>query len=113
MMEVEVKRLKEMLDSGEVQLVDTREAYEVEAGHIPGARHVELNQVAAAADSFDRGQPLVFYCRSGDRSSMPASAFEEAGYEAFNLAGGILAWKEAGLPLEPDDGEVAERHVHG
>ena len=35
-MEVEVQRLKEMLDSGEVQLVDTREAYEVEAGHIPG-----------------------------------------------------------------------------
>ena len=111
-MEVEVPRLKEMLDSGEVQLVDTREAYEVEAGHIPGSRHVELNEVSGAADSFDRGQPLVFYCRSGERSAMPADAFRGAGYEAYNLAGGILAWHEAGLPLAPEDGQVVERHVH-
>jgi rhodanese-related sulfurtransferase len=112
-MEVEVQRLKEMLDSGEVQLVDTREAYEAEAGHIPGSRHVELNDVAAAAADFDRQRPLVFYCRSGERSSMPATAFGEAGFDAYNLAGGILAWRDAGLPLEPDHGEIVERHVHG
>jgi rhodanese-related sulfurtransferase len=111
-MEIEAQRLNEMLDSEEVQLVDTREAYEAEAGHIPGSRHVELNEVAAAADSFDRERPLVFYCRSGDRSSMPSHAFREAGFDAYNLAGGILAWKEAGLPLEPEGGEVVERHVH-
>jgi hydroxyacylglutathione hydrolase/adenylyltransferase/sulfurtransferase len=111
-MEVEVERLKQMLDSGEVQLVDTREGYEVEAGHIPGSRHVELNEVGAAADSFDRERPLVFYCRSGDRSSMPAEAFREAGFDAYNLAGGILAWQEAGQPIEPEDGAVIERHVH-
>jgi rhodanese-related sulfurtransferase len=107
-----VQRLKEMLDSGEVQLVDTREAYEAEAGHIPGSRHVELNEVAGAADSLDRERPVVFYCRSGDRSSMPAEAFREAGYDAYNLAGGILAWHEAGMPLEPEDGDVVERQVH-
>lgn len=112
-MEIEVQRLKEMLDSDEVQLVDTREAYEAEAGRIPGSRHVELTEVAGAVGSFDRDRPLVFYCRSGDRSSMPAEAFREAGFDAYNLAGGILAWRGAGLPLEPEDGEVAERHVHG
>jgi rhodanese-related sulfurtransferase len=111
-MEVEAQRLKEMLDSGEVQLIDTREAYEAEAGHIPGSRHVELNEVAAVADSFDRERPLVFYCRSGDRSSMPAEAFKEAGFDAYNLAGGILAWRAAGLQLEPEGGEIVERHVH-
>lgn len=101
-----------MLDAGEVQLVDTREAYEVEAGHIPGSRHVELNDLSGAADSFDHDQPLVLYCRSGDRSAMPADAFREAGFDAYNLAGGIVAWSEAGLPLEPDGGEVVERQVH-
>ena len=111
-MEVEVKRLKEMLDSGEVQLVDTREGYEVEAGHIPGSRHIELNDLSGAADSFDRDRPLVLYCRSGDRSAMPADAFKEAGFDAYNLAGGIVAWHEAGLPLEPENGEVTERQVH-
>ena len=107
-----MQRLKEMLDSGEVQLVDTREGYEVEAGHIPGSRHVELNEVSGAAERFDRGQPLVFYCRSGERSAMPADAFSSAGFDAYNLAGGILAWREAGLPLNPKDGEVADRRVH-
>jgi rhodanese-related sulfurtransferase len=111
-MEVEVERLKEMLDSGEVQLVDTREAYEAEAGHIPGSRQLELNEVAGAAESFDREQPLVFYCRSGERSAMPAEAFREAGFDAYNLGGGILAWQEAGLPLEPEEGQVIDRRVH-
>ena len=73
---------------------------------------MELTDLAAAADSFDRDKPLVFYCRSGDRSSMPADAFKEAGFDAYNLAGGILAWKEAGQEMEPEDGEVVERHVH-
>jgi rhodanese-related sulfurtransferase len=112
-MVIEVERLKELLDSGEVQLVDTREAYEADAGHIPGSRNVELNDVARAAESFEREQPLVFYCRSGERSAMPAQAFREAGFDAYNLDGGILAWQEAGLPLEPENGEVIERHVHG
>jgi rhodanese-related sulfurtransferase len=111
-MEIEAQRLKEMLDSGEVQLVDTREAYEAEAGHIPGSRNVELNEVAAVSGSFERERPLVFYCRSGDRSAMPSQAFREAGFDAYNLAGGILAWKDAGLPLEPEGGEVVERRVH-
>ncbi len=112
-MEIEVQRLKEMLGSEGVQLVDTREAYEADAGHIPGSRNLELNNVAGAAESFDREQPLVFYCRSGERSAMPAQAFAEAGFDAYNLAGGILAWQEAGLPLEPENGAVIERHVHG
>ena len=108
-----MERLKELLDSGEVQLVDTREGYEADAGHIPGSRNLELNEVAGAAESFDREQPLVFYCRSGERSAMPAQAFAETGFDAYNLAGGILAWREAGLPLEPEGGDVVERHVHG
>jgi len=109
---VEIQRLKELLDSGEVELVDTRELYEVERARIPGARHLELNDLTAQADSFDRERPLVFYCRSGDRSSMPADAFRSDGFDAYNLAGGILAWQEAGLPLEPEDAEVVERQVH-
>jgi len=111
-MEVEVQRLKEMLDSGDVQLVDTREAYEVEAAHIPGSRHVDLSELTGAADSFDRDRPIVFYCRSGERSAMAADAFAADGFEAYNLGGGLLAWKDAGLPLEPEGGEVVERTVH-
>jgi rhodanese-related sulfurtransferase len=49
---------------------------------------------------------VVFYCRTGNRSSMAVDAFREAGYEAYNLAGGIEAWNAEGGQLEPDDGAV-------
>jgi rhodanese-related sulfurtransferase len=93
--------------AGDVQLIDVREGYEWDAGRIAGARHVELADVAAQAGSIDRDRPVVFYCRVGGRSTMAASAFRRAGYEAYSMDGGIAAWAERGLPLEPDGGEVA------
>jgi rhodanese-related sulfurtransferase len=91
----------------EVQLVDVREPYEWAAGRIAGARHIEMNDLAAEAASLDRERPVIFYCRVGSRSGMAAHAFRRAGYDARNLAGGLEAWVAAGLPLEPPDGEVA------
>jgi rhodanese-related sulfurtransferase len=92
---------------GAVQLVDVREDAEWDAGRIAGARHVRLADVAAQAQSIDRERPVVFYCRSGARSGMATAAFRRAGYEAYNLDGGLLAWAQRGLPLEPEGGEVA------
>jgi rhodanese-related sulfurtransferase len=92
---------------GGVQLIDVREGYEWEAGRIAGARHVELAEVAAQAGSIDREQPVVFYCRTGARSTMAADAFRRAGYDAYSMAGGLVAWAREGRPLEPEGGEVA------
>jgi rhodanese-related sulfurtransferase len=92
---------------GDVQLVDVREDAEWDAGRIAGARHVPLADVAAQAGSIDRERPVVFYCRSGARSSMATAAFRRAGYDAYNMDGGLLAWAQRGLPLEPEGGEVA------
>jgi rhodanese-related sulfurtransferase len=92
----------------DVQLIDVREAYEWDAGRLAGARHIELGNVAAEADTIDRETPVVFYCRSGARSGMAADAFRRAGYDARSLEGGLLAWAGRGLPLEPDDGTVAD-----
>ena len=93
---------------GEVQLVDVREDYEYEAGHVADAEHIELGLVASRAEDIDRDTPVVFYCRVGSRSAMAAHAFRRAGYEAYNMEGGLLAWAAQGLPLEPDDGSVAD-----
>jgi rhodanese-related sulfurtransferase len=100
----EVRRLH---DAGEIQLVDVREPYEWEAGRIAGARHIELEHIASSADTIDRERPVVFYCRVGARSGMAANAFRRAGYDAYSIDGGITAWDERGLPLEPADGQVA------
>jgi rhodanese-related sulfurtransferase len=93
----------------DAQLIDVREDYEHEAGHVPGSRNIEVTELTAASESLDRNRPVVFYCRSGDRSTMPAEAFRASGWEAYTLEGGLVAWAESGQPLEPDDGEVAHR----
>jgi rhodanese-related sulfurtransferase len=102
------ERVAELVQDDGAQLVDVREPYEHEAGHIAGDRHIELARLTDEADSIERDRPVVFYCRSGNRSAMAAEAFRGAGYSAFNLDGGLLAWAERGLPLEPDDGRVAD-----
>jgi rhodanese-related sulfurtransferase len=96
--------VRERHDAGEIQLIDVREDYEWASGHVEGARHIELQQVAAQAETIDREKPVVFYCRVGSRSSMAADAFRRAGYDAYSMDGGLLAWEQSGLPLE---GQVA------
>ena len=106
--EIPPQRLAEVLDDERWQVIDVREPHEREAGHLAGTRHVELTQLTAQAESIDRERPVVFYCRVGSRSTMAVQAFRAAGYEAYNLTGGIVNWVAAGLPLEPEDGYVAE-----
>src|SRR5687767_15742179 len=106
--ELPPERVRELAEAGEAELIDVRVDYEWEAGHLAGARHVEVNELTAQADSIPKGRKVVFYCRGGNRSGMAAQAFREAGWDAHNMAGGISAWVEAGLPLEPEDGSVAE-----
>jgi rhodanese-related sulfurtransferase len=97
----------ELLAGGEIQLIDVRETHEHDAGRIAGDRLIELSRLSSEAATIDRDKPVVFYCRSGARSAMATQAFAEAGYDAHNMAGGLLDWDAAGLPLEPDGGYVA------
>ncbi len=101
------QEVSELLAADEIQLIDVREPHEHEAGRIAGDRLIELSRLSSEAATIDRGRPVVFYCRSGGRSAMATQAFAEAGYDAHNMAGGLLDWDAAGLPLEPDGGHVA------
>lgn len=112
-LEVDAAQLAEMISADGVELIDVRRDYEYEAGHIPGARHIELNELTATADSIGKDKPVVFYCRSGNRSGMAAEAFGQAGYDAHNLDGGINAWVDTENPLEPESGVVAESRPVG
>ena len=90
------------------QVIDVRETYEREAGHIERTRHIELVGLPAAAGTLDRGRPVVFYCRVGSRSQMAAQAFRADGYEAYSMAGGLVRWADEGRPLSPEGGYVAD-----
>jgi rhodanese-related sulfurtransferase len=106
-LDVSPERVLERHEAGEIQLIDVRETYEWDAGHLAGARHIELDRVAAEASTIDKDKPVVFYCAVGARSAMAANAFRRAGYDAYSMDGGITAWDAQGLPLEPADGQVA------
>ena len=102
------EKVAELHEAGAIELIDIREQYEREAGHVPGSRHIELARLSQEAGSIDRDRPLVLYCRMGSRSAMALQAFKASGYDAHHMAGGLAAWAEKGLPLEPQDGSVAD-----
>ncbi len=82
------------------QLVDVREPEERAASRIGGSVHIPLDELAASARRLDRDRPIVFQCHLGARSAYATDAFRAAGYDAYNLTGGIVAWAENGLPVE-------------
>ncbi len=106
--DVSPERVAELHAAGEVELIDVREPYEHEAGHIAGDRHVPFARLAGAAESIDRERPVVFYCRTGGRSATATQAFTASGYDAHNMAGGLVAWTAEGRPVEPEGGTVAD-----
>jgi rhodanese-related sulfurtransferase len=83
------------------QALDVRLAHErVEDGTIADDVHIELAELSARAGEVDPARSFVVYCHSGVRSAMAVAALRGAGYDAHNLAGGIVAWVAAGLPVK-------------
>jgi rhodanese-related sulfurtransferase len=98
---------KQIIDSGS-QVIDVRTDVEYGAGHIRGARHIPVAHLQGEAANLDKDRPVIIYCRSGNRSGPPADAFAASGWDAHSIEGGLLAWVDAGLEIEPQDGSVAE-----
>jgi rhodanese-related sulfurtransferase len=101
-------QVREALEKDDVLLIDVREPYEWEAGRIPGATHIEIERLAARAEEMPSDRPIVFQCRLGVRSAMAMQAFRASGWDAYHMGGGIQRWVDEGLPLEPDNGYVAD-----
>lgn len=94
--------LAEKLNAGTIRLIDVRTDEEVAQGVIPGAEHIPLDRFDPAKLGADDGREIVLYCRSGRRSAIAGEKLAAAtGQPVEHLAGGILAWEEAGLSLEP------------
>jgi rhodanese-related sulfurtransferase len=89
------------LTEGRMLLVDVREPNEYAVERYPGAFFLPLSSFDPDAIPDPEGRQVVFACRSGKRSITASLAAQEQGYDyKAHLAGGLLAWKEAGLPTE-------------
>lgn len=91
-----------MLEAGTAYGVDVREKNEWDAGHIAG---VELNSLSEfSLEKLKTDKPIIFICRSGNRSGQVCDALSPTGMNILNLEGGMKAWHAAGLPMVADSG---------
>ncbi len=99
--EITAAQLAELLDKGEVLVVDVREANEFADGHIPGAVNMPLSTFQASKLPKAEGKAIILNCLGGKRSGMALEKCSIA-QEAVDthLAGGFGAWASAGLPVE-------------
>lgn len=89
------------LTEGRILLVDVRELNETAVESYPEAVIVPLSAFDPSAIPDPQGKQVVFACRSGRRSITASVAAQDAGYPySAHLAGGIIAWKAAGLPTQ-------------
>lgn len=98
---ISVSEARDLINGGEVTVVDVREGWEYANGHIPNARHVPLARIIQAAQQNVEGDNLIFVCEVGQRSAVAAEFAAALGkQQLYNLEGGTSAWREAGFPIE-------------
>jgi rhodanese-related sulfurtransferase len=102
-LEIEAADLKTRLDQREpVQLIDVRSVGEYAAGHIAGTINVPINQLRLALPtlSLDPQRPVVAICQTAHRSPPAVRVLKQAGFEARQLRGGMIAWNRAKFPTK-------------
>lgn len=98
---IEPGQAQALIAAGGLDVIDVRDGRDWASGHVPGARSVPLDELRADPRGKVRGAPVLFVCARGVRSQAAAQLAEAAGHgQVWSLAGGMLAWASAGLPIE-------------
>ena len=100
--EISVHDLKARRDADDAPfLLDVREPYEADIASIDADQLIPVDELEDRLDELDAepGDEIVVHCRSGGRSAKATELLREKGYDASNLAGGVLAWSDE---IDPD-----------
>jgi len=95
---------EDLINAGAV-VIDVREEDEWSAGHAPQALLLPMGQAEARIGEVESDRPAVVVCRTGGRSNTITQLLTTHGINAVNLAGGMRAWEQAGLPVVTDAGD--------
>lgn len=93
--EVSINELEAAIPQGAF-VVDVREAWEFENGHVPQAHHIALNTIPEQLNNLPKDHRLWIICQSGGRSMTAANYLEAQGYDVVSVAGGTGSWIGAG-----------------
>ena len=91
-----------LMNNDDAVVLDVREAADFNNGHIKNAKNIPLSSLKSQLDSLvkDKNTPVLAYCRSGNISGKASRILKSSGFSnVHNIAGGILSWQEANLPL--------------
>ena len=112
LLEIDPGRAHELLEGAEPPaLIDIREPHEWATGWIPGAVRIPMSELGENFEPY-RGRSVVLYCAHGNRSLRLANTLTSRGHpKVVSLAGGIVAWDQAGLPVELPSGLDAEQRL--
>ncbi len=89
-----------LINQPDILILDVRTPQEYNSGHIPGAKLVPLQYLPYIVGQLNRNQKILVYCRSGSRSLQACLYLSRLGFtNVYNMQGGIIAWKSAGLRL--------------
>ena len=98
--DLKIDEIRKLIDEG-YEVVDVREDWEWQRGHVPGARHVVLASILANPTGQRFQDRSIFVCEVGERSAVASEMAAALGVkDVVNFRGGTKAWREAGLPLE-------------
>lgn len=98
---VDVQTVAAVKDTEDVLVLDVREQWEYDEGHIPGVTLIPMNEVSGRLSEIPTDKPVIVTCRSGNRSGQVTEFLRQQGFDnVHNMEGGILAWEAAGLPVE-------------
>ena len=99
--DLSVKKVESLWQEDVITVIDVREDFEFEAGHIPGAMWIPLGELPDRLDEVPTDEPVVMVCRSGNRSSQALKFLQDQGFEnVHNMLGGMNDWTAMGYEIE-------------
>lgn len=102
--EIDFDELAARLERGDGVLIDVRRPEEWDEAHLEGATLVTLDTLPDRLDELPAAEPILVICRSGARSAAATQALVGAGFDATNVAGGMLAWIDSGRGVVRSEG---------
>jgi phage shock protein E len=100
-LDVTIDTAYEIQNDPNVFMLDVREQDEYDDRHIPGINLIPMSTIQNRLDEIPKDQTVIVTCRTGNRSSQVTQFLRENGFDnVHNMTGGIVAWEEAGYPVE-------------
>lgn len=91
---ISIDQAKQMIDDGQVHVIDVRTEEEYREGHIPGAKLIPVQQLQERLDELNKAEHYLIVCRSGNRSAQASEILLETGFKnIYNLELGMNEWR--------------------